>query len=298
MNTTKSFGRLLLITFLAIFAVSNVSAQSKKKVNASRRNISIASIDYTSGTQQELSKLPKFKGSIDSVVNARLNAALSQRAVTLSEAHKKPSVTIELSLSELGEVTSAKALLPDNNPAKRVLQEAFSKFPAFTPAEANGELVATKVVLKMDWKVMGSSNWKVSNPTYTWDHVALKKQALVKEEARNSHQGLDEDKKVYTVVEHEPQFPGGPEALVAYISSQVKYPVEAQKQGIQGKVVAKVVILEDGSIGDVKVIQSLDPACDQEAVRVIKSLPRFEPGMQGGKKVKVWLTCPIRFHLP
>lgn len=107
----------------------------------------------------------------------------------------------------------------------------------------------------------------------------------------------EEDSKVYSVVEQEPQFPGGPDALVNYVSSHIKYPSIAQEQDIQGKVVLKFVVLENGSVGDVKVLQSLHPACDKEAIRVVKSLPRFTPGKQQGKPVKVWFTLPVRFSL-
>lgn len=107
----------------------------------------------------------------------------------------------------------------------------------------------------------------------------------------------EEDKKVYTVVEQDPVFPGGNDALVAWVSSHIKYPAQAQEDDIQGKVVLKFVVLENGSVGDVVIIQSLHPACDAEAKRVVKSLPRFTPGKQQGKPVKVWFTLPVRFNL-
>lgn len=107
----------------------------------------------------------------------------------------------------------------------------------------------------------------------------------------------EEDSKVYTVVEQEPAFPGGNDALVAWVSKHVKYPSIAAEQDIQGKVVLKFVVLENGSVGDVQVLQSLHPSCDKEAIRVVKSLPRFTPGKQQGKPVKVWFTLPVRFSL-
>lgn len=107
----------------------------------------------------------------------------------------------------------------------------------------------------------------------------------------------DESKKVYTDVEVNPKFPGGNDALISWISSHIQYPAVAQEDDIQGKVVVKFVVNEDGSIGRVVVLQKLHPACDAEAVRVVKSLPRFTPGMQQGEPVKVWFTLPVRFNL-
>ena len=100
---------------------------------------------------------------------------------------------------------------------------------------------------------------------------------------------------VYSVVEQPPAFPGGEAALLKYIADNLKYPTIALEQEIQGVVNLRFVVLPDGSIGDVFVTKSLDPNCDKEAVRVVKSLPRFTPGMQQGRPVSVWFNLPIRF---
>ena len=104
-----------------------------------------------------------------------------------------------------------------------------------------------------------------------------------------------EEEKVYNVVEVMPTFPGGEQALLAYIGKNLKYPSIAQEQEIQGVVVVRFVVLEDGTVGDAVIQKGLHPECDKAAVKVVKSLPRFIPGKQQGKPVKVWFTCPIRF---
>lgn len=105
----------------------------------------------------------------------------------------------------------------------------------------------------------------------------------------------EEEPDVFTVVEQPPSFPGGEAALIKYVSEHVKYPSIAQEQEIQGTVVLRFVVLEDGSVGDVVINRGIDPSCDKEAVRVVKSLPRFIPGKQQGRPVKVWFTLPVRF---
>lgn len=112
-----------------------------------------------------------------------------------------------------------------------------------------------------------------------------------------THQKAEAPEKVYTVVEQMPQFPGGESALLSYINSHIKYPAAAADEGVQGKVTLKFVVLENGQVGEVKVAKSLHSLCDAEAVRVVKSLPRFVPGKQQGKAVKCWYTLPVRFVL-
>ena len=97
--------------------------------------------------------------------------------------------------------------------------------------------------------------------------------------------------------EQMPQFPGGNAALVKYIDSHIKYPPSAAKNNIQGKVVVQFVVKNDGSIGEVKVVRSVDKDLDKEAIRVIKSLPKFTPGRHDGKAVSVWYSLPVPFKL-
>ncbi len=117
------------------------------------------------------------------------------------------------------------------------------------------------------------------------------------QQAGGNQAAPEEDSKIYTIVETPASFPGGEAALLNYVNSHLKYPAIAQEEGIQGKVVLKFVVLENGNVGQVQVVQSLESHCDQEAIRVVKSLPRFSPGKQQGKPVKSWFTLPIRFQL-
>ena len=103
--------------------------------------------------------------------------------------------------------------------------------------------------------------------------------------------------KVFDVVEEMPSFPGGSAALMSYLSSNTKYPVVAQENGVQGKVIISFVVERDGSISDVKVARSVDPSLDREAQRVVKSMPRWTPGKQNGQTVRVKYTVPVVFRL-
>lgn len=103
---------------------------------------------------------------------------------------------------------------------------------------------------------------------------------------------------IFAVVEQMPEFPGGQQAMVKFISENLQYPVVAQENAIQGRVICQCVINRDGSIVDVVVVRSAGDLClDNEAIRVIKSMPKWKPGKQKGKPVRVKYTIPINFRL-
>lgn len=107
----------------------------------------------------------------------------------------------------------------------------------------------------------------------------------------------EEDNVVFQVVETMPSFPGGDMAMMKYMSENIKYPVIAQENGIQGRVICQFVVNKDGSIVDVEVVRSVDPSLDKEAIRMIKSMPKWSPGKQRGKAVRVKYTLPVNFRL-
>jgi len=106
-----------------------------------------------------------------------------------------------------------------------------------------------------------------------------------------------EEPQVYVIVEEMPEFPGGDAALLQYIQSNIRYPTYAREAGIQGTVFVSFVVDENGNVRDVQVLKGIGGGCDEEAVRVIKSLPKFKPGKQRGKPVRVKMQVPIRFVL-
>jgi len=107
----------------------------------------------------------------------------------------------------------------------------------------------------------------------------------------------DTEDQVFIVVEQMPQFPGGTAALLKYISHNVKYPVICQENGIQGMVSVSFVINENGEVTNVKAFRGPDSNLEREAVRVVKSMPKWKPGKQRGRAVKVSYTVPVRFKL-
>lgn len=107
----------------------------------------------------------------------------------------------------------------------------------------------------------------------------------------------EEENKLFDIVEQQPMFPGGQTALMKYLSEHTKYPVVAQENGVQGRVTVQFVVEKDGSISDVHVLRGVDPSLDKEAVRVVKSMPRWTPGKQNGINVRVNYRVPVLFRL-
>lgn len=107
----------------------------------------------------------------------------------------------------------------------------------------------------------------------------------------------EEENKVFDVVEQMPAFPGGPAALMQYLSSHVKYPAVAEENGISGRVTIQFVVERDGSVTDVRTMKSVDPSLDREAERVVKSMPKWIPGKQNGSPVRVKYFVPVVFRL-
>ena len=107
----------------------------------------------------------------------------------------------------------------------------------------------------------------------------------------------DNSDKIYDKVEELPAFRGGEVAMMRFLSDNMKYPKVARESGIQGRVVVQFVVGSDGSIGNAKVIRSINPYLDKEALRVVGVMPRWKPGMQGGKPVSVQYTMPLMFRL-
>ena len=107
----------------------------------------------------------------------------------------------------------------------------------------------------------------------------------------------EEENKVFDVVEQMPSVPGGMPALMQWLSQNIKYPVIAAENGVQGRVIVQFVVEKDGSVTDVHVAKSVDPSLDKEATRVVKAMPKWNPGKQNGSAVRVKYTVPVMFKL-
>lgn len=107
----------------------------------------------------------------------------------------------------------------------------------------------------------------------------------------------EKEEEIFQVVENQPEFPGGMAELMKFLQKNIKYPSICQEQGIQGRVIVQFVVNTDGSIVDAQVIKPINPYLDKEALRVVSTMPKWKPGEQRGKKVRVRFTLPVTFRL-
>ena len=169
-----------------------------------------------------------------------------------------------------------------DNEAVRVIKT----LKKFTPAMIGGKPVSTWYTIPVAFKL----SEPVSKPQAPAPAV---------EETGNAKPAptVSDDDRVFEVVEQKPQFPGGEVMLMKYIANHINYPEAALKANKQGRVVVQFVVKKDGSVGDVKIVRGQDAELDKEAIRVVKSLPAFQPAMMGNEYVNVWYTLPVQFKL-
>ena len=177
------------------------------------------------------------------------------------------------------------------------------------PAEVKTEIQQEKK--KLEAKDNHADSREVPSPTQpstssgkveSTSQTAAKPEPAKPVEAATSNNAAAESQAtkadaIHEVVDEPPSFPGGDAAQIAFLSNNLRYPAVAMEQGIQGRVVTQFVVDKDGSITDVKVVRSLDPMLDKEAVRLVKSMPKWTPGKLNGSPVRVKCILPISFRL-
>jgi len=103
---------------------------------------------------------------------------------------------------------------------------------------------------------------------------------------------------LYTLVEKQPQFPGGESAMFQFLTENLRYPTLAKEYGIEGRVVVSFVVEKDGSLTDLKIVKDIGGGCGEEALRLMQAMPKWVPGQQHGRVVRVAYTLPVSFRLP
>ena len=232
------------------------------------------------------------------VIGALIGIFLAaQEAIKNSFAVEEDLVT-ELSELKMEEPKKEEKKVEIPQEQKQEIQKVAVKASiAFTVPEIVDQVDDTKKLKNQD--ELNRSNISIASQDYEGDS----KDGINIDDLRDNQSAggtsapVEEEATVYNVVEQMPQFPGGEAALLKYVATHLKYPAIAQEQEISGVVTLRFVVLEDGSVGDVIIMKSLEKHCDEEAKRVVKSLPRFIPGKQQGKAVRVWYTLPVRYVL-
>lgn len=161
--------------------------------------------------------------------------------------------------------------------------------PPPPPPPSEVPQVIEEITIVEDTKEVAEVNFSSEDDETQAQEVILPPAPPVEEEP--------EVEEIFLIVEKQPEFPGGHAALMKYFNDNVRYPVIAAENGIQGRVVCQFTVWKDGSVSDVKVLRSVDPALDREAIRLISNMPKWKPGEQRGKAVSCKFTVPVVFRL-
>ena len=174
-------------------------------------------------------------------------------------------------------------------------------------SESSTERIAQKSIQKSQSnKVKDADAQKIAEPralkdtiTVNWDDVSYgaPMEQVVGEHHPDGPKPRIDGEVVYSEVEQMPRFPGGLDGLMEYLNSNIVYPRVAAEKNVQGSVLVQFVVEKDGSVGEIKILRSVEVNLDYEAIRLCKSMPKFEPGMVDGQPVRVWYTLPISFKL-
>jgi protein TonB len=212
-------------------------------------------------------------------------------------ASRNAAIETDVELANLAEKKEAKVERKDEPEIEKIEVEKVKSSVAFTVPEIKKDEEVKEEQEMKSQEELQETNTAIGAFDVKGDDEAAGEVLKVKEKIAEPEPPKVEETKVFDVVEEMPQFPGGPSALLDYLGKNTKYPVVAEENGIQGRVTVSFVVERDGSISDVKVVKSVDPSLDKEAVRVVKSMPRWNPGRQNGSAVRVKYTVPVLFRL-
>ena len=212
-------------------------------------------------------------------------------------ASRNAAIETDVELQSLAEKKEAKAEKKDEPEVEKIEIERVKSSVAFTvPEIKKDDEVKEEQEIKSQDELQETNTaigaFNVEGNDETGGEVLKAKEVIAEPEPPKV-----EETKVFDVVEEMPQFPGGQAALLEYLAKNIKYPVVAEENGVQGRVIVTFVVERDGSITDVKVVKSVDPSLDKEATRVVKSMPKWQPGKQNGSAVRVKYTVPVQFRL-
>ena len=228
------------------------------------------------------------------IVGLFLGVGAASQAFSSATSEHETEVELEAAEEEVEEEEEEEIIYELQPEEELVAQETLMNSEKFTAFEMDDEVKPEETSKTQD----EMANTEAAVAAVTFDQGSDEGQQVLQLNQKVVDEVPDETAtKVFDVVEQMPSFPGGDAALMSFLNKNIKYPVIAEENGIQGRVVATFVVERDGSITDVKVIKSVDPSLDKEAVRVLKLMPKWIPGKQSGKAVRVKYTVPVTFRL-
>ena len=231
------------------------------------------------------------------IIGAAIAAFVAIKGVVENAMKQDVAIEADVELAKLAEKKEAKVEKKEQPKLEKVEVEKVKSSVKFVPPviKKDDEVKPEEELKSQD--ELNKTNTAIGAFDVKGNDEAAGEVLKAKEVIAQPEPPKEEETKVFDVVEQMPSFPGGPSALFEYLSKNIKYPVVAEENGIQGRVIVTFVVERDGSITDVRVVKSVDPSLDKEAQRVVKSMPRWIPGKQNGSAVRVKYTVPVTFRL-
>jgi TonB family protein len=218
-------------------------------------------------------QMPHYPGGDDSLVSDIASKVIYPKQCADSNIQGK--VYLRFIVNEDGSTSKMEVIKSPHPLLKAAALEAAKEIKKFIPGKNKGELVKVWYTVPVNFRIKPVKGLPEAAPA----------DSLISNDGK------------FTFVEQNPEFPGGDAALMAFLATHIKYPVMERDNDIQGKVLLRFAVDEEGAVGDINIVRGVSPGLDSEAVRLVKLLPKFKPGLQQGKPVKVYFNLPVGFRL-
>ena len=279
---TRTAGRIKYALFAplaaALLLASNISCTSTEKNEealSSAPEESRSAQTTEEAISQVVEEMPEFPGGMGECMKfLGKNIKYPEEAI---EKGIQGRVIVQMVIEKDGTITNTKVVKGVDPLLDAEALRVVNQSPKWIPGKQRGQAVRVKYTLPVMFRLSNDSS--ESKPTET------------SREAKVGENGE------YMVCEEMPEFPGGMAECMKYLGKNVKYPEDCKKEGVDGRVIVQFVVYEDGSIKDAKVVRGIHPSLDKEALRVVEGMPKWKPGKQDGKAVKVKYTIPVSFKL-
>lgn len=246
--------------------------------------------------------------AVSFLIITQLNKTQQEKIATIqAEEYTNPVISDNKADTVLQK--SVTELSPPEELAQEIIQPAVATENKIEIQQDNREETSSGAVafeprrtdIEEDNAIVMESNDDKEADTMVFDEITLNEKSVVETTSKKSENAVSTtssvDANIFITVEQMPEFPGGEEAMYKFIAENIKYPTSAKDNSIQGTVYIKFVVSDKGKISDAVVVRGIGSGCDEEALRVVKKMPNWSPGLQQGKQVDVYYTLPIKFQL-
>ena len=206
-------------------------------------------------------------------------------------------VVVQFVVEKDGSIADAKVVKPVDPLLDAESLRVINSMPKWTPGKVKGEAVRVRFTMPISFRLADSKPKQVEQVQVSADQKVVTGIKTEGNEFTSTTVRAKED-DTYMVVEEQPEYPGGMAEMLKFLQKEVKYPKEAIDKKAQGRVIVQFVVDKDGSIVEAKVVKSVDPSLDAEALRVVNAMPKWTPGKQKGEPVRTRFTLPVAFGLP